>query len=175
MKLHRWIDLIEEKCSAQEPLLCASYFLSYCPLLFFILNSCPEHNSYTIRAINLKLHRWIDLIEEKCSAQEPLLYISYFWSYCPLLFFILNSCPEHNSYTIRAINLKLHRWIDLIEEKCSAQEPLLCASYFWSNCPLLFFILNSCTDHNSYTISTIYLKLHKLIYLIEGKCSAKET
>ena len=28
--------------------------------------------------------------------------------------------PEHNSYTIRAINLKLHRWIDLIKEKCSA-------------------------------------------------------
>ena len=91
-------------------LICASYFLSYCPLLFFILHSYPDHNSKTIWAINLKLHRWIYLIDEKCSAQEQLLCASYFRSYCPLLFFILHSCLDHNSYTIRAINLKLHNW-----------------------------------------------------------------
>ena len=31
-------------------------------------------------------------------------------------------CPEHNSKSISGIILKLHRWIDLIKEKCSAQE-----------------------------------------------------
>ena len=30
--------------------------------------------------------------------------------------------PEHNSKSISGIILKLHRWIDLIKEKCSAQE-----------------------------------------------------
>ena len=71
----------------------------------------------------MKLHRQIHLIEWKCSAQELLVCISYFWSYCPLLIFILKACPADNSQTIKAINLKLHRWIDLIEEICSAQEP----------------------------------------------------
>ena len=31
-------------------------------------------------------------------------------------------CPEHNSKSISGIIFKLHRWIDLIKEKCSAQE-----------------------------------------------------
>ena len=31
-------------------------------------------------------------------------------------------CPEHNSKSVSGIILKLHRWIDLIKEKCSAQE-----------------------------------------------------
>ena len=46
---------------------------------------------------------WIGLIEEKCSAKEPLLSMSYFWSYCPLLFSILHSCTDHNFKTIRPI------------------------------------------------------------------------
>ena len=87
----------------------------------------------------MKLHRWINLIREKCSTQELLLCTLYFWSYCPLLIFILHFWSHHNSYTRRAINLNLHRWIYLIEQKCSAQELLLCTSCFWSYCPLLFF------------------------------------
>ena len=39
------------------------------PLLIFILNFCPEHNSKSISGITLKPHRWINLIKEKCSAQ----------------------------------------------------------------------------------------------------------
>ena len=31
-------------------------------------------------------------------------------------------CPQHNSKSISVIILKLHRWIDFIKEKCSAQE-----------------------------------------------------
>ena len=174
MKLHRQIDLIEAKCSSQEPLLCITYFWSYCPLLFFILHSCPDHNSQTIRPINLKLCRWIDLIEQKRSTQELLLCTSYFWSYCPLLIFILHCCPDHNSQTIRPINLKLRRWIDLIEQKHSTQELLLCTSYFLSYCPLLFFILLFCLHRNSYTIRPINLKLYRWVYHTKEKCSAQE-
>ena len=104
-------------------------FWSHCPLLIFILQTCPADNCKTVKAINLKLHRWIDLIQEICSAQEPLLCISYFWSYCTLLIFILQACLAYASQTIKAINMKLHRWIDVNEEKCSAQELLLFMSY----------------------------------------------
>ena len=38
------------------------------------------------------------------------------------------SCPQHSSFTIRAIIMKLHRFIGLIKEKDSTQEPLLCIS-----------------------------------------------
>ena len=84
---------------------------------------CPEHNSKSISGNILKLYRWIDLIKEKCSVQEPLLCPSYFWRYCPLLIFILNFCPDHISNSISVIILKLNMWIDLIKEKCSAQVP----------------------------------------------------
>jgi hypothetical protein len=77
LKLHRMIDLIKKKCSAQEQVLCIFYFLSYCPLLIFILYFCPGHFSESIKAMDLKLHRMIDLIKKKCSAQEPVLCISY--------------------------------------------------------------------------------------------------
>ena len=39
--------------------------------LFFILVFCPEHNTKTIRGINLKLYYWIELDEKRCSVQEP--------------------------------------------------------------------------------------------------------
>ena len=48
---------------------------------------CPEHISKSIWDINFKLHKWIDLIKEVCSVQEPLLYLQYFWSHCPLYIF----------------------------------------------------------------------------------------
>ena len=107
-------------------------FLELLSFVKFIFQACPAYNSQTDRAINLKLHRWIYFNEGKCSAQKPLLCISYFLNYCPLLIFILQACPAYNYQTISAVNLKLQRWIDIIEERCSAQEPLLCISYFWS-------------------------------------------
>ena len=66
---------------------------------------CPGHILTTIRDINMKLHRTIDLIERKCSAQE--LCISYFWIYWPLLIFMLNICPGLILKTIVGFNLKL--------------------------------------------------------------------
>ena len=122
VKLNRWKNLSEKKCSAKEQLICASYFWSYYPL-FFILKSCPDHNSKYMRAINLLVN--ISHLEE-VQCKRTVTCSLYFWSYYPLLFFILHPCPDHNSYPIRAINWKFHMWINLIEEKCSAQELLLC-------------------------------------------------
>jgi hypothetical protein len=39
-------------------------FLSYYPLLIFILYFCPGHFSYIIKAIDLILHRMIDVIDK---------------------------------------------------------------------------------------------------------------
>ena len=47
-----------------RPSFSQSIRLSVRPSLF-----CPEHNFKTMQGINMKLHRKIDLIEEKCSAQ----------------------------------------------------------------------------------------------------------
>jgi hypothetical protein len=98
LKLHRVIDLIKKKCIAQEPVLCISYFLSYCPLLIFILYFCPGHFSENIKAMDLKLHGMIHviLIKKKCSVQEPVLCI-FIFELLPLLIFILYFCPSHFS------------------------------------------------------------------------------
>ena len=56
------------QCTGTITLACL--ILSYCPLLFFILEFCPEHISKTILARVMKFHGWIDLIKGKCSAQE---------------------------------------------------------------------------------------------------------
>ena len=135
---------------------------------------CPEHISKSIWDINFKPHKWIDLIKEACSVQEPLLYLHYFWSYCPLYIFFWNFCPEHISKSMKARNLKLHTHIELIEEACSAQDPLLYLQYFWSYCPLYIFTLNFCQEHISKSIKARNLKLHTYIELIEEKCSAQQ-
>ena len=127
----------------------------------------------TMKGINMKLHRQTDLIEEKYSAQESQVQASYFWSYCPLFIFILIFCPKHNFKTMQSINMKLHRQINLIQVKCSAQEQLLKPSYFWSNCPMFIFILDFCPYLNS-SIQATDLKYHLQIYLIKEKCSAQE-
>ena len=73
-KLDTLIELIIEKCSAQEPQLCYSYLFDYCPLLNFILSFCLDYNFQTIKAINLKLHTLIEHSMENSSAQEPHLW-----------------------------------------------------------------------------------------------------
>jgi hypothetical protein len=112
LKLHRMIDLIEKvQCIKTRTL--HAYFMSYCPLLIFILYFL------SIKAIDMKLHRMIDLIKKKCCTQELVLCISYFLIYCPMLMFILQFCPGQ-LYGIKAMDLKLHKMIDLIKKKCSA-------------------------------------------------------
>ena len=89
---------------------------------FFSWNFCPEHISKSMKARNLKPHIHVELIEEACSAQDPLLCLQYCWSYCPWYIFTVNFCPEHISKSTKVRNLKLHTYIELIEETCSAQN-----------------------------------------------------
>ena len=53
---------------------------------------------------------------------SPSVIVLVFFSYCPLLFFIVNFCPDHNFYTIQAVNFKLYWFVDLSEEMCVAHE-----------------------------------------------------
>ena len=127
---------------------------SFCPSVIpsvrpSVPHFCLEHISKSISDINFKLHKWIDRIKEACSVQEALLYLQYFWSYCPLYIFVLEFCPEHISKSMKARNLKLHTHIELIEEAYSAQDPLFCLQYFWRYCPLYIFTLNFCPAHIS--------------------------
>ena len=96
-----------------------SFRPSVCPS---VPHFCPEHISKSVWDINFKLHKWINLIKEACSVQEPLLYLQYFWSNCPLYIFTLNFCPAHISKSIKARNLKHHTQIELIKEKCGVKE-----------------------------------------------------
>ena len=101
----------------------SSVFLEFLPFVhFFFRNFCPEDISKSMKARNFELHTHIELIEEVCSAEDALLCLQYFWSYCSLYIFTLNFCPEHISKSIKARNLKLYTYIELIEEKCSAQN-----------------------------------------------------
>ena len=62
-------------------------------LPFVILDFiCPEHKSNIFQAIDLKLHRWRDLIVEKCSAQK-LNSLMHNFRVTDLCYFF--SCPEH--------------------------------------------------------------------------------
>ena len=142
-----------------------SCLMSYCLLLIVILHFYPGHLSYTIKALDLKLHRMIDLIEQKSSAEELVLCTSCFMSYCPLIM-VIAFYPGHLSYTIKAVDLKLHRMIDLIEQKSSAQEMVFCTSCFMSYCPLIMVILHFYPGHLSYTIKALDLKLHRMLDLM---------
>ena len=88
-----------------------SVFLELLPFVHFFWNFCPEHISKSMKARNWKFHTHVELIEEACSAQDPLLCLQYFWSYSPLYIFTLNFCPGHISKSIKARNLKLHTYI----------------------------------------------------------------
>jgi hypothetical protein len=96
MKLHRIIDHIKKQCSAQEPVLWTSYFLSYCPLLIFILY----------------FMEWYDyLIDKKCSEQKLLLCTSYFFELLPFVNFDISflSWPFLLNYIVHKATQPTHR------------------------------------------------------------------
>ena len=114
----------EVQCTRTVTLLLIFFY--YCPLLilsliFFFL----DYNFQTIKAVTSKLYTLMELIIEKCNAQEPQLCYSYSFDHCPLLNFILNFCLDHNFQTIEATNLKLHALIEHSMENSSAQESQL--------------------------------------------------
>ena len=89
---------------------------SHCPLSFFICKFRLEHISKTIRGINMKLYRWIDLIKVECSTQKHYLFIERLMSFCPLSIFILQLCSKNNPKINTGTNMILHRRIDLSRE-----------------------------------------------------------
>jgi len=87
---------------------------SVCPSLF-----CPDHNFITMKASLLNfICRYISFRRSTVHKNHNSKLI--IWSYSPLFICILEFCPEHNSKSIQATDLKFHRQIDLIEEKCSS-------------------------------------------------------
>ena len=58
------------QCTGTITLACLIFELF--PLLFFILEFCPEHISKTVLDLAriMKFHGWIDLIEGECSVKE---------------------------------------------------------------------------------------------------------
>ena len=69
------------------------------------------------------LHKRIDLSRKSALQKNLKLLVIYFGSYSHLFFFILKFSLEHISKGLGGINMKLWRWVDLIKETCSAQEP----------------------------------------------------
>ena len=80
------------------------------PFVIFHTLFCLGHFSYTIKVMDLNIHRLIDLIEKKCRAQRLVLCTSWFFGLLPFLLFILYFCQG------------LVRMIDFIGQMCSAQE-----------------------------------------------------
>ena len=58
----------------------------------------------------------------KHDAQESLLFLSYLWSYFPLILFQTLLCPLYNLKTVRDISMKLGALIKENDRICDAQE-----------------------------------------------------
>ena len=65
-RTHKHCNFLPKSGSGYGKSSCPSFRQSARKLFFF----CQEHNSKTVSGKNLKLHRWINLIIMKCSAQE---------------------------------------------------------------------------------------------------------
>ena len=130
VKLHRRIDLTKEECSAKSDNSIFHIFLVYCPLFCYFPYLILFSVEYTLKSIfwdiKMKLHRRIDLTKEECSAKSDNSIFHIFLVYCPLFCYFPYLILFSVEYTLKSIfwdiKMKLHRWIDLIEEKCTSQE-----------------------------------------------------
>ena len=89
-------------------------FLLWSSVHLSVTKSCPLCNSKTVRDIFMKLYTNVKQQETTCRAQEPWLWIAYFWSYGPLelkiVDFAIWSCPLYlyNSKTVQGTFMELH-------------------------------------------------------------------
>ena len=87
-------------------------FLPWSSVSQSVTKSCPLCNSKTVRDIFMKLYTNVKQHETTCRAQEPYLWIVYFWSYGPLKLKIVDFaiwlCPLCNSKTLQDTFMKLH-------------------------------------------------------------------
>ena len=58
--------------------------------------SCPLYNLKTVKDFSMKLGTLVNHDKTMCRAQEPQLWLEYFWSYSPLIIFNIISCPVYN-------------------------------------------------------------------------------
>ena len=123
MKLDTLIKHDETMCHAQQPLLLLSYLWSYFPLIIFIQFCVCSITQKTIRDFSMKLDTLIKHDETMCHAQQPLLLLSYLWSYFPLIIFHTISCPLYNLKTVKDISMKFGTLIKRNEIMCHAKEP----------------------------------------------------
>ena len=69
-------------------------------MIIFDTISCPLYNLKTVKDFSMKLGTLVDHDETMCHAQEPSLWLEYFWSYFPLIIFDTISCPLYNLKTV---------------------------------------------------------------------------
>lgn len=67
-----------------------------------------EYKFMTVQDTDLKLHWWIAMTR---SAEHKVHNISFSNCYCPFEKLYYKICSEHNSRTIKGIDLKIHRKI----------------------------------------------------------------
>ena len=67
-RTHKHCNFLPKSGSGYGKSSCPYFRQSVCQPFFFFF--CQKHNSKTVSGKNLKLHRWINLIIIKCSAQE---------------------------------------------------------------------------------------------------------
>ena len=70
----------------------------------------------------MKLHTLIKHNQTICHAQEPYLWLAYFWSNFPLIIFAAILCLLNNLKTVKDISVKLQILIKHNETICHAQE-----------------------------------------------------
>ena len=105
------------------------------------------------------LCRNVEQDKTTCQVQEWQLWLSYFWSYLPVLCLNLISCLLCNTNTLWNILMILGRNIEQDEMKCCIQDWQLLLSYFWSYLHFLCLNLISCLLSNSNTLHNILMIL----------------
>jgi hypothetical protein len=132
LKLHRVIDLFYKKCSAQKLVLWSSYLFifEFLPFVNFhiLFLSRPLLLNYNLNCTDMKLHtRMIDLIEKKCSHKIGTIYfmilelfsfVDYNILFLSQPFHLNYICPSHVTWTIKAMDLKLHT----LDNRCYWEE-----------------------------------------------------
>ena len=114
MILHSYVEQVKTMCRVQEWQLWLSYFLGYFPMMVSDAISCPLYKLNTVRNIIMILHSYVEQVMTMCRVQEWQLSLSYFPSYCPLLFSDAISCPLHNLNTLCDFIMILHSYVEHI-------------------------------------------------------------
>ena len=126
--------------------------------------SCPLHNFKTAWHIFMKLHTKVKHHEAMCRTHEQLLWLSYFWSYCPMCIY---------NFRVRSITLRLlntFSWnftqtLNIIRQRAEHMSRKW-FSYFWSYCPLC--VNNFCVCSITFKLLDIFSWVCALTILVSA-------